>query len=225
MLLQYFSWHFSFGDSFQFCKRTYVLFYLTITLYCTVLAANSDKLRDCRYLQEMIQTFLLALSRLRYRFAEIRSFFSSFCLLPLLSLVDNSAMSERSPLLASQQAQADTDRIRAESAISLSLDPNASAFDAFREPIQEEDNEGDLESVVVKEEPMRSDLIIVLAALWIGTFISALDATVVATTLSVIGSEFKVSKSISWVGTSVSFRSSFRIVLFSQKLTRFPFSF
>lgn len=134
-------------------------------------------------------------------------------------------MSERSPLLASQQAQGDSDRIRAESAISLSLDPNASAFDAFREPIQEEANEGDVESVVVKEEPMRSDLIIVLAALWIGTFISALDATVVATTLSVIGSEFQVSKSISWVGTSVSFRRNFCIVSIFAKLTRFPFSF
>jgi len=124
--------------------------------------------------------------------------------------VYNVAMSERTPLLASQQAQADSDRVRAESAISLSIDPNASAFDAFREPIQEEDEAGDEEEQVThQEEPIRPDLLIVLAALWIGSFIAALDGTVVATTLSVIGSEFHVSKSISWVGTSVSFRLIF----------------
>lgn len=35
-----------------------------------------------------------------------------------------------------------------------------------------------------------------------GTFLAALDGTIVATTLSVVGSEFGVSNSISWLGTS-----------------------
>lgn len=41
-----------------------------------------------------------------------------------------------------------------------------------------------------------------MSAMWIGTFVAALDGTVVATIMSTVGSEFSVSKEIGWLGTS-----------------------
>ncbi|CEH14542.1 related to multidrug resistance proteins [Ceraceosorus bombacis] len=48
----------------------------------------------------------------------------------------------------------------------------------------------------------RPDLYIILGAMWIGTFVAALDGTVVATIQSRVGSEFYVSKEVGWLGTS-----------------------
>ncbi|KDN52646.1 MFS general substrate transporter [Tilletiaria anomala UBC 951] len=49
---------------------------------------------------------------------------------------------------------------------------------------------------------IRSDVIVIMSAMWIGTFLAALDGTIVATILSTVGSEFRVSKEIGWLGTS-----------------------
>ncbi|KAK9899963.1 MFS general substrate transporter [Cystobasidium minutum MCA 4210] len=43
---------------------------------------------------------------------------------------------------------------------------------------------------------------VILGGLWVGTFLAALDGTIVATVLAVIGSEFDKSQEISWLGTS-----------------------
>lgn len=48
----------------------------------------------------------------------------------------------------------------------------------------------------------RSEVFLVLGAMWIGTFLAAADGSIVATILATVGSEFKVSKEISWLGTS-----------------------
>ncbi|GAA6058489.1 hypothetical protein JCM10212_006928 [Sporobolomyces blumeae] len=118
-------------------------------------------------------------------------------------------MSERTPLLAQDQRPAPDDQLEAEriasaSAISLALDPNASAFaapPAIAEERGDEEQSGATSSIEL-ESTMRPDLLLILGGMWIGSFISALDGTIVATTLSVIGSEFNASKSISWLGTS-----------------------
>lgn len=46
------------------------------------------------------------------------------------------------------------------------------------------------------------DRVLVMSTMWIGTFVAALDTTMVATVLSQIGSEFAVSKTVAWLGTS-----------------------
>ncbi|GAA5901937.1 hypothetical protein JCM5296_006307 [Sporobolomyces johnsonii] len=118
-------------------------------------------------------------------------------------------MSERTPLLSNAPTAAglEAERVAADSAIISALDPNSSAFAV--PAVGSGELAGDDEAaqsatagVTVTEEPMRADLFVVLAGMWVGTFLSALDGTIVATTLSVIGSEFRVSQSISWLGTS-----------------------
>lgn len=47
-----------------------------------------------------------------------------------------------------------------------------------------------------------AQIIVVLGAMWIGTFLAALDGTIVATIFGTVGSEFSVSKSVGWLGTS-----------------------
>lgn len=59
-----------------------------------------------------------------------------------------------------------------------------------------------LQAPLVKEPPKKSDLWLVLTSLWIGVFLAALDGTVVATMLSTIGSDFKATNLVSWLGTS-----------------------
>lgn len=53
-----------------------------------------------------------------------------------------------------------------------------------------------------EESLLRGDLYIILGGLWVGSFLSAADSTIVATCLKPIGSEFKTSQWISWLGTS-----------------------
>ncbi|KAM0752749.1 hypothetical protein T439DRAFT_181881 [Meredithblackwellia eburnea MCA 4105] len=71
---------------------------------------------------------------------------------------------------------------------------------------QRDDDFDDDESVVDQgqwvEPEQRKDLWLILGAMWVGSFLSALDGTVVATCLGIIGSEFSVSNSIGWLGTS-----------------------
>lgn len=45
-------------------------------------------------------------------------------------------------------------------------------------------------------------LLLIMGAMWIGTFLAALDGTIVATILGTVGSEFGVSRSVGWLGTS-----------------------
>lgn len=51
-------------------------------------------------------------------------------------------------------------------------------------------------------ERSKSEVILILAALWIGTFLAAADGSIVATILASVGSEFKASKEVDWIGTS-----------------------
>lgn len=46
------------------------------------------------------------------------------------------------------------------------------------------------------------DRVLVMGTMWIGTFLAALDTTMVATVLSQVGAEFAVSKTVAWLGTS-----------------------
>ncbi|UZJ51739.1 hypothetical protein CBS101457_001059 [Exobasidium rhododendri] len=52
------------------------------------------------------------------------------------------------------------------------------------------------------EEPQRPDLLIIMGSMWIGTALAAIDGTCVASILGTVGSEFKVSSEIQWLGTS-----------------------
>lgn len=53
-----------------------------------------------------------------------------------------------------------------------------------------------------RPERSRSEVLFILSALWIGTFLAAADGSIVATILAPVGSEFKVSKEVDWLGTS-----------------------
>ena len=46
------------------------------------------------------------------------------------------------------------------------------------------------------------DRVSVMSTMWIGTFLAALDTTMVATVMSQVGSEFAVSNTVAWLGTS-----------------------
>ncbi len=52
--------------------------------------------------------------------------------------------------------------------------------------------------------PTRSqrEVIIIMSAMWVGTFLAALDGTIVATIFARVGSEFKVTKEVGWLATS-----------------------
>lgn len=53
-----------------------------------------------------------------------------------------------------------------------------------------------------EEEPARPDLLIIMSSMWIGTALAAIDGTCVASILGTVGSEFKVSREIQWLGVS-----------------------
>ncbi|KAK4056000.1 hypothetical protein OIO90_002995 [Microbotryomycetes sp. JL221] len=123
--------------------------------------------------------------------------------------------SETTPLLQNQQSTSGISKDDAaayaaasESAIQSAFhgDVNASAFQVPTVAEVAEDEEvapaAAADAPLVTEPPMRADLFVVLGGMWVGTFLAALDGTIVATILSVIGSEFGVSNSIAWLGTS-----------------------
>ncbi|SCV68049.1 BQ2448_170 [Microbotryum intermedium] len=121
-----------------------------------------------------------------------------------------SSATETTPLIGNQTAAASSEAyaVAAESAIQSVIhgDVNASAFQVpgteAQDDVEAPPAAGGPAGVLVTEEPLRADLFIVLGGMWVGAFLSALDGTIVATTLSVIGSEFGVSNSIAWLGTS-----------------------
>jgi hypothetical protein len=53
------------------------------------------------------------------------------------------------------------------------------------------------------EAPQRPDLLIIMGSMWIGTALAAIDGTCVASILETVGSEFKVSTEIQWLGVSI----------------------
>jgi len=120
----------------------------------------------------------------------------------------SSASNERTPLIghnaaaAAEQEQAEANNSAFFSGIALN--PDASSFS--RAPGIEEDDEDEEtpvpSAVAQAEPPRRADLYVVLTGMWIGTFLAALDGTIVATVLSTIGSEFGKSNEIAWLGTS-----------------------
>merc|ERR1711939_64362 len=124
---------------------------------------------------------------------------------------DMSQVDERTPLVggrrasAAGQEQADANASAFFSGVAL--DPNASTFSRVGQvdTVAEEEDEETTpvpSGIAVTEEPPRADLFIVLAGMWVGTFLAALDGTIVATVLSTIGSEFGRSNEIAWLGTS-----------------------
>ncbi|KAK4049022.1 hypothetical protein OIV83_004383 [Microbotryomycetes sp. JL201] len=103
--------------------------------------------------------------------------------------------SERTPLLQNQQASAAASQEDAaayaaasESAIQSAFhgDVNASAFQvpAVAQVAEDEETLPAATAPLVTEPPMRSDLFLVLGGMWVGTFLAALDGTIVATILS-----------------------------------------
>ena len=87
------------------------------------------------------------------------------------------------------------------------VDPNSSAF-APRES-QFSNIAGDASRISIRTAagevpagPSLSSILVILGAMWVGTFLAALDSTIVAVALTAVSSEFKVSKEISWLGTS-----------------------
>lgn len=120
------------------------------------------------------------------------------------------ANTERTPLLGNQPpAHAEDEAALAhESAFSAfqdaahGVDPNSSAF-APPADHSHVTNATPGEAIAEAEagRPLGA-LLLVMGAMWIGTFLAALDGTIVATILGTVGSEFGVSKTVGWLGTS-----------------------
>ncbi|PWY98492.1 MFS general substrate transporter [Testicularia cyperi] len=132
---------------------------------------------------------------------------------------------ERTPLLSGQRAaghrpsfagsigrpdltEEEAEVIAQESAFSAiqaathGVDPNSSAFAPLD---QSHFSLNHAPATIPEEAPepaLRSDIWVIMGAMWIGTFLAALDGTIVATILNTVGSEFKVSKEVGWLGTS-----------------------
>lgn len=133
--------------------------------------------------------------------------------------------SERTPLLGSRPSGLSASRppieltddevLAQESAFSAfrdatqGVDPNSSAF-APPDQSHFSINASGLahgtsaeEAMQTVEEPaLRSDILIIMGSMWIGTFLAAVDGTCVASIMGTIGSEFKTSREIQWIGTS-----------------------
>ncbi|CAD6900073.1 unnamed protein product [Tilletia controversa] len=86
------------------------------------------------------------------------------------------------------------------------VDPNASAFvpqpDASHFSVQPLAAQPGASVISIAAPPQRDDVLLIMSAMWIGTFLAALDGTIVATIMSTVGSEFRVSREIGWLGTS-----------------------
>ncbi|KAI3627093.1 hypothetical protein GLX27_001239 [Malassezia furfur] len=120
---------------------------------------------------------------------------------------------ERTPLLgnnnqAPSSAAAEDNAVLAhESAFSAiqgaehGVDPNSSAFLPPPDRSQLNVTPGEAVSEAEHGRPLGM-LLLVMGAMWIGTFLAALDGTIVATILGTVGSEFGVSKTVGWLGTS-----------------------
>ena len=118
-----------------------------------------------------------------------------------------SVQNERTPLLDSRNGATAEDEaaLAHESAFGAiqdathGVDPNSSAFAPPPDRSQ-------MSVPAVPELPSEGrpllELLIIMSAMWIGTFLAALDGTIVATILSTVGSEFQVSKTVGWLGTS-----------------------
>ncbi|WFD01888.1 hypothetical protein MOBT1_000568 [Malassezia obtusa] len=122
------------------------------------------------------------------------------------------AHNERTPLLGNEApgrtaAAEDEDVAAHESAFNAiqdaehGVDPNASAFAPPPDRSQVDATPGEAVSEAEHGRPLGM-LLLVMGAMWIGTFLAALDGTIVATILGTVGSEFGVSKTVGWLGTS-----------------------
>lgn len=123
---------------------------------------------------------------------------------------------ERTPLISNRATEAEqqevADAYGSAFQSGVALDPNASSFGRVGAvgDIDEDDEEEQVSGTAAvpsagadaAEPAQRADLFIILGGLWVGTFIAALDGTIVATILGTIGSEFGKSNSIAWLGTS-----------------------
>ncbi len=54
-----------------------------------------------------------------------------------------------------------------------------------------------------EEPPLRADIWVIMGAMWIGSFLAALDGTIVATIMNSVGSEFRVSKEVGWLEPAI----------------------
>jgi hypothetical protein len=111
---------------------------------------------------------------------------------------DNEALAQESQFSAIQDATA-------------GVDPNSSAFippEASHFSIHPgQSSLGRVEEETVVESSYQGgrtqrEALIILGSMWIGTFLAAADGTIVATIMATVGSEFQVSKQVSWLGTS-----------------------
>ncbi|WFD41808.1 hypothetical protein MPSI1_000444 [Malassezia psittaci] len=123
------------------------------------------------------------------------------------------AQNERTPLLGNNQHAPSSASVEDEALLAHEsafdaiqglehgVDPNASAF--LPPPDRSQLNVTPAEAIQEAEHgrPLGM-LLLVMGAMWIGTFLAALDGTIVATILGTVGSEFGVSKTVGWLGTS-----------------------
>ncbi|CCF53325.1 hypothetical protein NDA11_004939 [Ustilago hordei] len=81
------------------------------------------------------------------------------------------------------------------------VDPNSSAFIPLD---QSHFSVAGIDAIAEEpsEPPLRPDIWVIMGAMWIGSFLAALDGTIVATIMTSVGSEFRVSKEVGWLGTS-----------------------
>lgn len=137
--------------------------------------------------------------------------------------------SERTPLLGTQQRQPSVSRHRPSFAASIGrpdltaeeedaiaqesafsaiqgaahgVDPNSSAFVPLDQSHFSVSGIGGAIAEEPEEPPLRADIWVIMGAMWIGSFLAALDGTIVATIMNSVGSEFRVSKEVGWLGTS-----------------------
>ncbi|EPQ31898.1 uncharacterized protein PFL1_00097 [Pseudozyma flocculosa PF-1] len=104
-----------------------------------------------------------------------------------------------------QEAVAHESAFSAVQDLAHGVDPNASAF-----PPPADVSHVSLDAVAAPAPvaghhappAKRADVLVILCAMWVGCFLAALDGTIVAVILAKVGSEFKVSKNVGWLGTS-----------------------
>lgn len=72
----------------------------------------------------------------------------------------------------------------------------------LREDVEQQPERNDANGAPVAQEPSTRELVLVLGSIWLGVFLAALDATVVATLSAAISSSFNSLSLLSWIATS-----------------------
>lgn len=125
---------------------------------------------------------------------------------PLLGARPSGLSSSRPPIeLTDDEVLAQESAFSAIRDATQGVDPNSSAFAPPMDQSHFSVNASGLARIdenSPEEDTTRPDILIIMGSMWIGTFLAAVDGTCVASILGTVGSEFKTSKEIQWLGTS-----------------------